>query len=141
VPDLQGLSLIAAGHGLDSEIDDLEGSGITPVLEALASQTHFLLIRSRPNDVAADAQLFGRHARAALPVIEIGRTVRESVENGVRQWSLVGTTVPGAVTVPAFGPPDSAPPRAIASPSVTEPPKDSTRDAGGSSPVGTAQTH
>jgi len=145
VPDLQGLSLIAAGHGLDSEIEDLEGSGIAPVLETLAARTHFLLIRSRPNDVASDAQLFGRHARAALPVVEIGRTVRDSVENGVRQWTLVGTTVPGAVTVPAFGPPDSAPPRAIASSSAEDPARDSgqktAKHSGSSSPVGTAQTH
>jgi Mrp family chromosome partitioning ATPase/capsular polysaccharide biosynthesis protein len=138
VPDLQALSLLAAGHGLDSEIADLEGSGITPVLEELAEQTHFLLIRSRPNDTAADAQLFGRHARAALPVIEIGRTVRDSVENAVRQWNLVGTAVPGAVTVPAFGPPDAAPPRAIASRSAKNTSQTPTRDPGSGSPVRTA---
>lgn len=118
VPDIAGLSLLAAGHGLNSEIDDLEGSGIGSVLHSLADSSHFLIIRARPNDVAADAQFFGRHARAALPVIEIGRTVRDAVQSGVRQWQLVGTAVPGAVTVPVFGPPEAAPPRAVAT-SVT----------------------
>jgi capsular polysaccharide biosynthesis protein len=115
VSDYPGLSLLPAGHGLDSEIDDLEGSGIAHVLGTLATHTHFLLIRARANNVAADAQFFGRHARAALPVIELGRTDRDAVESGVRQWALVGTAVPGAVTVPAFGPPEPAPPRAVAS--------------------------
>lgn len=115
VPDLRGLTLVAAGHGLDAEIDDLEGSGIAPVLQTLAERTHFLLIRARANDVAADAQFFGRHARAALPAIELGRAQRDAVENGVRQWTLVGTAVPGAVTLPPFGPPEAAPPRAVAS--------------------------
>lgn len=108
VPDIPHLSLMTAGHGLDSNIVDLEGSGITRVLETLADGSHFLVIRSRPNDVAADAQFFGRYARAALPVIEVGRTVRDDVESSVRQWNLVETAVPGAVTVPPFGPPKSA---------------------------------
>ncbi len=136
VPDLPGLSLLAAGHGLDSEIDDLEGSGITPVLETLAGQCHFLVVRARPNDVAADAQFFGRHARAALPVIEMGRTVRDAVEDGVRQWTLVGTAVPGAVTVPPFGPPESAPPRA-----VTTQTSQTSKTSDGSTPLSKAQTH
>ncbi|MCZ3386585.1 MAG: hypothetical protein LH630_06400, partial [Actinomycetia bacterium] len=115
VPDLRGLSLVVAGHGLDTEIDDLEGSGIAEVLKALASRTHFLLIRARSNDFAADAQFFGRHARAALPAVEIGTTHRAAIENSVRQWTMIGTAVPGAVTLPSFGPPEPAPPRAVAS--------------------------
>lgn len=113
VPDLPDLALVAAGHGLDSEIDDLEGSGIELLLGDVAEESQFVVIRARANDVAADAQFFGRHARAALPVIEIGRTVRDAVETGVRQWQLVGTTVPGAVTVPPFEAPEPAPPRAV----------------------------
>jgi Mrp family chromosome partitioning ATPase len=118
VPDIRHLSLLTAGHGLDSQIDDLEGSGIEAVLRDLAGQSHFVLIRSRPNDTAADAQFFGRLADAALPVIEVGRTHREAVEDGVRQWRLVGTTVPGAVTVPVFGAPEQAAPLAVTSTSA-----------------------
>jgi Mrp family chromosome partitioning ATPase len=119
VPDLPDLALVAAGHGLDSEIDDLEGSGIELLLGDVAEASQFVVIRARANDVAADAQFFGRHARAALPVIEIGRTVRDAVEAGVRQWQLVGTTVPGAVTVPPFEAPEPAPPRAVTTSSTS----------------------
>lgn len=118
VPDLKRLSLLTAGHGLDSQIDDLEGSGIRAILDTIAEGSTFVLIRARANDVAADAQYFGRHARAAIPVIEIGRTVRDSVEEGVRQWRLVNTVVPGAVTVPAFEAPQPAAPRAVATTST-----------------------
>ncbi len=115
VPDVPQLSLLTSGHGLDSQIDDLEGSGIEAVLGDLAKRNHFVLIRSRANDVAADAQFFGRLADAAIPVIEVGKTQRESVADGVRQWQLVGTTVPGAVTVPVFDTPEQAAPLAVTS--------------------------
>jgi hypothetical protein len=105
---------VPAGHGLVSRIDDLEGSGVATVLRELADKSTFVIIRSRPADVASDAQFFGRHARAAIPVIEIGRTVRESVQNAVRQWNLVDTVVPGAVTVPPFDPPEQVSPHAAA---------------------------
>jgi Mrp family chromosome partitioning ATPase len=121
LPDLRALTVLAAGHGLRSEIDDLEGSGITDVLESLAEESRYVIVRARPNDAGADAQFFGRHASAALPVIEIGRTVREAVTAGVRQWQLVGTRVPGAVTVPAFDAPEPAPPRAVASTTAVDP--------------------
>ncbi len=119
VPDLPDLAFMAPGHGLDSEITDLEGSGIELLLDDVAKSSHFVLIRARATDVAADAQFFGRHARAALPVIEIGRTVRDAVEAGVRQWQLVGTAVPGAVSVPPFDAPEPARPRAVAMGSVS----------------------
>ena len=115
VPDLPSLAVLPAGHGLTSEIDDLEGSGVADVLEGITETTHYVIIRARPNDSGADAQFFGRHASAAIPVVEIGRTVREAVSAGVRQWRLVGTTVPGAVTLPAFEAPEPAPPRAVTS--------------------------
>lgn len=114
VPDHDRLSLLSAGHDLISRIDDLEGSGMAAVLDAVAERNTFVIIRSRATDVASDAQFFGRHARAAIPVIEIGRTVRQSVENAVRQWSLVDTVVPGAVAVPPFDAPEQASPRAVA---------------------------
>ncbi|MEO8105865.1 MAG: Wzz/FepE/Etk N-terminal domain-containing protein [Actinomycetes bacterium] len=118
VPDQRRLSLLTAGHGLNSQIDDLEGSGIEAILSAVASDSTFVLIRARANTTASDAQYFGRHARAAIPVIEIGLTVRDAVEDGVRQWRLVDTPVPGVVTVPAFDAPDPAAPRAVATSSV-----------------------
>lgn len=113
VPDLPSLAVLPAGHGLTSEIDDLEGSGVVDVLEGISETTHYVIIRARPSDSGADAQFFGRHANAAIPVVEIGRTVREAVSAGVRQWRLVGTTVPGVVTLPAFDAPEPAPPRAV----------------------------
>lgn len=109
VPDVPDLGLIAAGHGLTSEIVDLEGSGIELVLDDVASASHFVLIRARASDVAADAQFFGRRARAALPVIEIGHTKRGAAAAALRQWQLVGTAVPGGVTVPSFQAPEPAP--------------------------------
>jgi capsular polysaccharide biosynthesis protein len=121
LPDLRALTVLAAGHGLSTEIDDLEGSGITDVIESLAEQSRYVIVRARPNDAGADAQFFGRHASAALPVIEVGRTVRDAVSAGVRQWQLVGTLVPGAVTVPAFDAPEPAPPRAVASTTGVDP--------------------
>jgi Mrp family chromosome partitioning ATPase len=115
LPDLPSLTILPAGVGLQSDIDDLEGSGLADVLADLAERSHFVLVRPRPNDAAADAQFFGRHSRAAIPVIEIGRTVRDSVEHAVRQWQLVGAAVPGAVTVPGYEAPEPAPPRAVTS--------------------------
>ncbi len=115
LPDLPSLTILPAGVGLQSDIDDLEGSGLADVLSDVAERSHFVLVRPRPNDVAADAQFFGRHARAAVPVIDIGRTVRDAVEHAIRQWQLVGATVPGAVTVPAYDAPEPAPPRAVTS--------------------------
>lgn len=106
VPSQSRLSILMPGHGLASQIDDLEGSGMAGILRTLADQTHFVLIRARANDVAADAQFFGRLATAALPVIELGRTRRQAADDAVRQWRLVGTAVPGAVTVPGLAAPD-----------------------------------
>jgi Mrp family chromosome partitioning ATPase len=116
-PDLPALRVLPAGHGLHSEVADLEGSGVSELLESLTERSHYVIVRARPSDGAADAQYFGRYANAAIPVIEIGRTVREAVAAGVRQWKLVGTVVPGAVTVPAFEAPQPPPPRAVTSPS------------------------
>jgi capsular polysaccharide biosynthesis protein/Mrp family chromosome partitioning ATPase len=114
-PDVKTLRVLPAGHGLHSEVTDLEGSGVGELMGDLANRSHFVIVRARPTDEAADAQFFGRFARAAIPAIEIGRTVRDSVAAGVRQWRLVGTTVPGAVTLPAFEAPEPPPPRAVTS--------------------------
>ena len=122
LPDVPALKIIPAGHGLQSEVSDLEGSGVADVLESVAERTHFVIIRARPNDVAADAQFFGRFAQAAIPVIEIGRTLRDAVTDGVRQWRLIDTPVPGAVSVPAFDAPEPAPPRAVTTGAVDEDP-------------------
>jgi Mrp family chromosome partitioning ATPase len=116
-PDLPALKVMPAGHGLHTEVIDFEASGINELLEALTERSHYVIIRARSNDEAADAQYFGRFAHAALPVIEIGRTARDSVAAAVRQWKLVGTVVPGAVTLPAFEAPEPPPPRAVTSPS------------------------
>jgi polysaccharide biosynthesis transport protein len=115
LPDVPLLTVLPAGHGLQSDIDDLEGAGLADVLADLAERSHFVVVRPRPNDAAADAQFLARHARAAVPVIEVGRTVREAVAHAVRQWQLVGAAVPGAVTVPAYEAPEPAPPRAVTS--------------------------
>ncbi|HEX5017586.1 MAG TPA: Wzz/FepE/Etk N-terminal domain-containing protein [Actinomycetes bacterium] len=113
VPDLPSLQVLPAGHGLHGDDLDLEGSGTNDVLEALRERSNYVLIRPRPSESSSDAQFFGRHANAAIIVIEIGHTLREAVSAGVRQLKLVGTQVPGAVTLPAFGAPEPAPPRAV----------------------------
>ncbi len=115
LPDAPSLSVLSAGLGLRTEIADLEGSGVGDVMEALTERSHYVIVRPRPNDTAADAQFFGRHSNAAIPVIEISRTVRDAVAGAIRQWRLVGTTVPGAVTLPAFEAPEPPPPRAVTS--------------------------
>ncbi|MFL6182969.1 MAG: Wzz/FepE/Etk N-terminal domain-containing protein [Actinomycetes bacterium] len=115
-PDLPALKVMSAGHGLHTEVLDFEASGINELLEALTERSHYVIIRARSSDEAADAQYFGRFANAALPVIEVGRTGRDSIAAAVRQWKLVGTVVPGAVTLPAFDAPEPPPPRAVTSP-------------------------
>jgi Mrp family chromosome partitioning ATPase len=132
-PDLRALHVLPAGHGLQSEVADLEGSGASELLDDLAKRSHFVIVRARPTDEGADAQFFGRSARAAIPAIEIGRTVRDSVAAGVRQWRLVGTTVPGAVTLPAFEAPEPPPPRAVTSPSGSTAASGASRSSGSSS--------
>ena len=114
VPDHERLSVVTWGLELSSKIADLEGSGgLGPVVSALQQRNQFVIVRTRPTDTSADAQFVGRHAKAAILAVEIGRTLRDSVEHAVRQWRLVGTAVPGAVTVPALAEPAPAPPRAV----------------------------
>jgi uncharacterized protein involved in exopolysaccharide biosynthesis len=122
-PELPALKMMPAGNGLHSEAIDLEGNGVSELLEALTERSHYVIIRARSSEEAADAQYFGRYANAAIPVIEIGRTVRDAVAAGVRQWKLVGTLVPGAVTVPAFEAPQPPPPRAVTISSDDKDPK------------------
>jgi succinoglycan biosynthesis transport protein ExoP len=113
VPDHERLSVVTSGLELSSKIADLEGSGLGPVVSALQQRNQFVIVRTRPTDTSADAQFVGRHAKAAILAVEIGRTLRDSVEHAVRQWRLVGTAVPGAVTVPPLAEPAPAPPRAV----------------------------
>ena len=108
ISDVPGLSVVGCGKGFDAVKTDLEGNGVGGVLRALSGAHQYVIVRPRPNDVAADAQFFGRHADAALPVIEIGHTQRDDVTGSVRQWQLVETVVPGAVTVPRFAAPEPA---------------------------------
>jgi succinoglycan biosynthesis transport protein ExoP len=103
VTSVSGLSLVSPGLHLDSEVDDLEGAGIAAMLRAVRERSEIVIVRAPATSTGADAQLLGRLADVALAVVEVGRTHREAVEQAVRQWSIVGTTVPGVVTVPALG--------------------------------------
>ncbi|HVQ86812.1 MAG TPA: Wzz/FepE/Etk N-terminal domain-containing protein [Actinomycetes bacterium] len=103
VTGVDGLSVIAPGLKLDEEIDDLEGAGIGAALRTLRERSRIVIVRAPATVAGADAQLLARLSDVAVPVVEIGRTHRDLVTVAVRQWSIVGITVPGVVTVPALG--------------------------------------
>lgn len=99
-----GLSVVAPGLHLDSEIDDLEGAGIGDVLSSVAERSPVVIVRAPATTAGANAQLLARLADAALPVVAIGSTHRSTIEETLRQWSIMGIEIPGVVAVPPFGP-------------------------------------
>ena len=101
VTGVNGLSVIAPGLALDTEVEDLEGAGIGQTLRALRERSKILIVRAPVT--AADAQLLARLSDVTVAVVELGRTHRETLMVAVRQWSLVGATVPGVIVVPTLG--------------------------------------
>jgi Mrp family chromosome partitioning ATPase len=104
VTAVTGLSVIAPGLHLDSEIDDLEGAGIADVIASVAERSRVVIVRAPATSVGADAQLLARLSDAAIPVVAVGGTHRDSIEETLRQWAIMGTEVPGVVAVPQYGP-------------------------------------
>ena len=65
---------------------------------------------SAPHSESADAQFLGYHSDASIPVVEMAKVRRKALVLAVREWELVGTPVPGVVTVPAVSEPEPWPP-------------------------------
>jgi capsular polysaccharide biosynthesis protein/Mrp family chromosome partitioning ATPase len=103
--DISGLSVVPSGSDLKQRVEDLEGAGVLPVVKTLQERHDLLLILTAPQKESADAQFLGFHADAAIPVIELAKVKRAAVAMAVREWEIVGTPVPGAVTVPAVSEP------------------------------------
>ena len=103
VNDVAGLMVIPPGLHLDSEINDLEGAGIASLLETVRDRSEIVIVQAPAAATSADAQLLGRLADVAVAVVELGGSHREAIDMTVRQWSIVGTTVPGVVTVALLG--------------------------------------
>ena len=103
VSAVTGLSVVAPGLHLDSEIDDLEGAGIADVLASVAERSRIVIVRAPATTAGADAQLLARLSDAALPVVTVGGTHRTAIEETLRQWSIMGTEIPGVVAVPPYG--------------------------------------
>jgi capsular polysaccharide biosynthesis protein len=101
VTGVKGLSVISPGLGLETDVEDLEGAGIGQTLRALRERSRIVIVRAPV--ASADAQLLARLSDVTVAVVELGRTHREALMVAVRQWSLVGATVPGVVTMPALG--------------------------------------
>ncbi|HVQ18502.1 MAG TPA: hypothetical protein VMT27_05645, partial [Actinomycetes bacterium] len=106
VTAVTGLDVLPPGVNLDTEVEDLEGAGINRTLRMLADHSDIVIIRAPATSAGADAQMLGRLADAAVAVIEIGGTHRDAIALAARQWHIVGTAMPGAVSVPllAHGP-------------------------------------
>lgn len=106
VPGIPGLTVIATGADLAERVTDLEGAGMLRLMSALRERFDLVLVAAPPNADSADAQFLGYHADAAIPVIELARMRRPAVISAVREWELVGTPVPGAVTLAAVAEPE-----------------------------------
>ncbi len=101
VKGVKGLSVISPGLALDTEVEDLEGAGIAHTLRTLRERSRIIIVRAPV--AGADAQLFARLSDVSVPVVELGRTHREALLVAVRQWTLVGATIPGVAVVPTLG--------------------------------------
>lgn len=99
---ISGLTVIPPGTQLNTDVQDLDGAGVEGVLRQLRERSDIVVVKARATTTGADAQMLGRHSDIAVVVVELGSSRRESVASAVRQWSIVGTPVAGAVTVPTL---------------------------------------
>jgi len=104
VSKVTGLTVIAPGFHLDTEIDDLEGAGIADVIASVAERSRVVIVRAPATTAGADAQLLARLSDAAIAVVAVGGTHRVAIDETLRQWSIIGTQVPGVVAVTQYGP-------------------------------------
>jgi len=104
---VEGLFLLTAGKLPPNPSELLGSAQMRVVVEVLANQFDIVIFDTPPVLVAADAAILGSMVDGVLMVLRAGQTERDAAREALRQLSVVGVWVVGAV----LNDPDSKVPR------------------------------
>ncbi|MQA93418.1 MAG: lipopolysaccharide biosynthesis protein [Streptosporangiales bacterium] len=108
-PELASLRVIPPGMDGELASDFLQRDAMAQLIGRLRETARYVVIEAPSTSAGADAQAIADASDAALVVVELPRTHRDQVTEGVRQLDRMGTAVLGAVVLPYQG--RSTPPR------------------------------
>lgn len=93
--------------GLDTEVasEQLQTQAMERFVGRLRQSATYIVVESPSTSTSADAQALADLADLAILVIEMPRTEREQVREGVRRLDGVGAAILGAVVMPTLGDP------------------------------------
>lgn len=114
-PELASLRVIPPGIDGELASDFLQREAMIQLIGRLRDTAKYVVIEAPSTSAGADAQAIADASDAALVVVELPRTHRDQVTEGVRQLDRMGTAVLGAVVLPYQGRPparQAPPPRA-----------------------------
>jgi capsular polysaccharide biosynthesis protein len=97
-PAVRGLWVLGTGVAKAEAADLLQSRQFEWVL-SMIRQDSYVVIEAPPTSAGAEAQAMARLCDAAALVVEAGRTRLDSLDDGARQISRVGTPLLGAVMV------------------------------------------
>lgn len=94
---IEGLTLVPAGTLVPNVSELLGSGGMRAALARLGELFDIVIVDTPPVLAAADAEILGGQADAALLVVRAGSTERQSAQYAVQQMRAIGVRLVGAV--------------------------------------------
>lgn len=101
------LRVIASGLDTDVASEQLQTQAMERLVGELRSSASYIVVEAPSTATSADAQALADLADLTLVVVDVPRTEREEIREGVRRLDRVGAAILGAVVVPSLAEPSS----------------------------------
>ncbi|MQA86946.1 MAG: lipopolysaccharide biosynthesis protein [Streptosporangiales bacterium] len=91
--------IVPGANSIEAAMDELQTDAMEKLVEELRREFRYVVIEAPSTSVTADAQALADVADGSLVVVELARTRRDEVLEGVRQLDRMRTAVLGGVVI------------------------------------------